>query len=72
MRLDIFQALMLFKREWSDAKYIIRELKDQCLIFPCELPNHKKLILDEALEYYENEGQDSDYEDDDWLGIYDF
>lgn len=69
-RLDIYQALMLYKREWESVKYVIRELKNEMLIFPIELPSHKKVILDEALDYYDDYDDEDDYEDD-WMGIHD-
>ena len=68
-RLDIYQALTLYKREWESLKYLVRELKDEFLmfpVFPAGLPSHKKLILKEALEYYDNFGDDDD--EDDWMG----
>jgi hypothetical protein len=65
-RLDIYQALILYKREWESVKYLVRELKNEFLMFPAGLPSHKKLILKKALEYYDDYSDD-DYEDD-WMG----
>ncbi|MDB9490755.1 hypothetical protein PN478_09495 [Dolichospermum circinale CS-534/05] len=65
-RLDIYQALILYKREWESSKYVIRELNSEFLIFPVELPSNKKVILDEALDYC-----DDYYDEGDWMGMYD-
>jgi hypothetical protein len=63
-RIDIYKALNLHRQEWKETKYVIRELKNEFLIYPVELPTHKKLILNEALEYYAND------DDEDWQAMY--
>ncbi|MFM6883516.1 MAG: hypothetical protein ACKPKK_23130 [Dolichospermum sp.] len=68
-KLDIYQALMLYSREWESEKYTIRELENECLIFPDYLPNHKKIILIEELMNYSNGNDDDNHGDDydEWM-----
>ena len=63
-RIDIYKALSLHRQEWKETKYVIRELKNEFLIYPVKLPTHKKLILNEALDYYAND------DDEDWQSMY--